>query len=164
MSKNETSANVAGGYSSSILDVLRSACQISKTLAIQTDGGSYKALTYQELFRLATLGGSEVLGLEATTGSFVVGKDFDAILVDPLVADSPFDVFSTDTFSDVLQKFLFLGDDRNMIDVFVSGKRVCGNNKMENPRQPIVQKYRTQADIYHSEHRILRYHFAPLKT
>ncbi|XP_046578345.1 guanine deaminase-like [Haliotis rubra] len=120
--------DVSGGYSSSMLDALRSASQVSKTIAIQREerGENYKMLSYKELFRLATLGGSEVMGLDETIGNFQVGKDFDAIVVDPLVENSPFDVFSTDTFSDIIQKFLFLGDDRNMIDVFVAGTRASG--------------------------------------
>ncbi|XP_067670419.1 guanine deaminase-like isoform X2 [Haliotis asinina] len=120
--------DVSGGYSSSMLDALRSASQVSKTIAIQREerGENYKILTYKELFRLATLGGSEVMGLDKTIGNFQVGKDFDAIVVDPLVENSPFDVFSTDTFLDIIQKFLFLGDDRNMIDIFVAGTRASG--------------------------------------
>ncbi|XP_046326734.2 guanine deaminase-like isoform X1 [Haliotis rufescens] len=120
--------DVSGGYSCSMLDALRSASQVSKTIAIQREerGENYEILTYKELFRLATLGGSEVMGLDETIGNFQVGKDFDGIVVDPLVENSPFDVFSTDTFSDIIQKFLFLGDDRNMIDVFVAGTRTSG--------------------------------------
>ncbi|XP_067670416.1 guanine deaminase-like [Haliotis asinina] len=120
--------DVSGGYSRSVLAALRFASQVSNTIAIQREerGENYKMLSYKELFRLATLGGSEVMGLDETTGNFQVGKDFDAIVVDPVVENSPFDVFPNDTFSDVIQKFLFLGDDRNMIDVFVAGARVSG--------------------------------------
>ena len=43
-----------------------------------------------------------VLGLEDRIGNFVVGKEFDALLVNPKAAGSPFDVFNS-SFSDSLE-------------------------------------------------------------
>ena len=51
-----------------------------------------------------------VMAISDVVGNFEVGKQFDALLVDPGVEDSPFDVFSTDTREDIIQKFLFLGE------------------------------------------------------
>ena len=50
------------------------------------------------------------MGLDSVTGNFEVGKDLDALLVDPCVQSSPFDVFQgQDGKSEILQKFLHLG-------------------------------------------------------
>lgn len=48
---------MAGGYSSSILDAVRRALDASKVLTIQNP--EYQTLTFEEVFRLATLGGSQ---------------------------------------------------------------------------------------------------------
>ncbi|XP_029468299.1 guanine deaminase isoform X2 [Rhinatrema bivittatum] len=94
----------------------------SQTLLIQKE--KYAAITYKEAFRLATLGGSQALNIDDVTGNFQVGKEFDAVLVSPTVPDGPFEVFADDTFEDIVQKFLFLGDDRNIKEVYVAGKQV----------------------------------------
>ena len=36
----------------------------------------------------------------------------------------PFDVFEADTAADVFEKFIFLGDDRNIADIFVAGRQL----------------------------------------
>lgn len=36
------------------------------------------------------------LSLDKETGNFEVGKDFDALRIDPTASESPFDVFSDD--------------------------------------------------------------------
>ncbi|KAL8578350.1 hypothetical protein ACOMHN_031724 [Nucella lapillus] len=82
----------------------------------------YRPLTIDEAFRLATLGGSSVLGQNC--GNFETGREFDAILVDPEVTDSPLDLFPFDSVRDIVHKFLYYGDDRNMVKVFVQGSEV----------------------------------------
>jgi len=49
-----------------------------------------------EAFWLATVGGARALGVEALTGNFGVGSEFDAIVIDPLAAGSPFDLYGAD--------------------------------------------------------------------
>ncbi|XP_041042245.1 guanine deaminase [Carcharodon carcharias] len=114
--------DVSGGYSPSVLNAVRGAIDVTKILSLKFS--DYEKLTYQEAFRLATLGGSKALGLDKLTGNFEVGKDFDAILVNTNVPFGPFEVFPDDTQQDIFQKFLFLGDDRNMVEVYVAGKKV----------------------------------------
>lgn len=111
--------DVAGGYSASMLDAIRRTMDTSKILFIQDP--SVEVLTFQEVFRLATLGGSQALGLDDMIGNFEVGKEFDALLISPGKSSSPFDVFEDDTKEDVIQKFLYLGDDRNITEVYVAG-------------------------------------------
>lgn len=49
--------DVAGGYSPSMLDAVRRTLDTSKALTIQDT--QYHTLTFEEVFRLATLGGSQ---------------------------------------------------------------------------------------------------------
>ncbi|KAF7687627.1 guanine deaminase [Silurus meridionalis] len=114
--------DVAGGYSSSMLDAIRKAVDTSKALCIQD--AQLQPLSYKEAFRLATLGGSEVLSLDDCLGNFEVEKDFDALRVNVCVPGSPIDVFPGDDLEVLLEKFLNLGDDRNIVEVYVAGKRV----------------------------------------
>uniref|UniRef100_I3MLJ9 Guanine deaminase n=1 Tax=Ictidomys tridecemlineatus TaxID=43179 RepID=I3MLJ9_ICTTR len=117
---------VAGGYSSSMLDAIRRAVMVSNILLINKV--NEKSLSLREVFRLATLGGSQALGLESEIGNFEVGKEFDALLINPKASDSPIDTFYGDFAGDiseaVIQKFLYLGDDRNIEEVYVGGKQV----------------------------------------
>uniref|UniRef100_A0A673JPE0 Amidohydrolase-related domain-containing protein n=1 Tax=Sinocyclocheilus rhinocerous TaxID=307959 RepID=A0A673JPE0_9TELE len=83
--------DVAGGYSPSMLDAMRRTLDTSKALTIQDP--QHKTLSFEEVFRLATLGGSEALSLDDQTGNFVVGKDFDALRVNVCVPDGPIDLF-----------------------------------------------------------------------
>ncbi|GAA5976502.1 hypothetical protein JCM10908_005522 [Rhodotorula pacifica] len=98
----------SGGIAIGILSALRSASTCSKTIifhernkpadktssdseaaqVINTDGISRPAgffasthLSVETLFYLATLGGAQVCNLEDRIGNFVVGKEFDALLV-----------------------------------------------------------------------------------
>ncbi|KAI8617091.1 hypothetical protein BC830DRAFT_1115278 [Chytriomyces sp. MP71] len=131
--------DVSGGYSPSILDAIRQAVVASKMVSIGLGSGneplvqgaessnasaeSYDALTFAEAFHLATVGGAESLDLQDKIGNFLVGKDFDALVVNPRADKSPVDVFEGDSVLDVFQRFLFLGDDRNIEQVYVAGKR-----------------------------------------
>lgn len=74
MSLCYTLSDVAGGYSSSMLDAMRRALDLSKILG--TMDQDYHSLTFEEVFRLATLGGSQ----GQTYTSVVKGgnlKDYD---------------------------------------------------------------------------------------
>lgn len=146
--------DVSGGYSPSMLDAIRQAVIASKLVAIgngsaseaddseaddrsTTSSGSSSSdkglqtaapLSYAEAFHLATAGGAEALGLGDKVGNFAVGKEFDALVVDPYAADGAIDAaHDPDEARDVLQafqKFLFLGDDRNIEAIFVRGRAV----------------------------------------
>uniref|UniRef100_A0A803VJM2 Guanine deaminase n=1 Tax=Ficedula albicollis TaxID=59894 RepID=A0A803VJM2_FICAL len=114
--------DVAGGYSASMLDAIRKTMMASNSLQINKVNET--GVTFEEAFQLATLGGSQALGLDDVIGNFEVGKEFDALLINTKASDSPFDLFSADDFEDALQKFLYLGDDRNISEVYVAGKQV----------------------------------------
>ncbi|KAL4689586.1 hypothetical protein H8959_012377, partial [Pygathrix nigripes] len=120
--------DVAGGYSYSMLDAIRRAVMVSNILLINKV--NEKSLTLKEVFRLATLGGSQALGLDGEIGNFEVGKEFDALLINPKASDSPIDLFYGDFLGDISEDFIhdsliFLsGDDRNIEEVYVGGKQV----------------------------------------
>ncbi|XP_075047834.1 guanine deaminase [Mixophyes fleayi] len=84
----------------------------------------YNVLSYKEAFRLATLGGSEALNIDHITGNFEVNKEFDALVINPEAKDSPFEVFSQISKEEMIQRFLYLGDDRNIKAVYVAGRCV----------------------------------------
>eukprot|EP01132_Coremiostelium_polycephalum_P000862 gene862-1076_t len=114
--------DISGGYSPSILHVIRDTIKCSNSRFFNDD--KHTPLTFEEAFYLATVGGSKVVGLEDKIGNFQVGKEFDAQVIDPFSTDSPFDVFQADTIKDIFQKFIFLGDDRNVNSVYVKGKQI----------------------------------------
>ncbi|KAF9906425.1 hypothetical protein EC991_000672 [Linnemannia zychae] len=110
--------DVAGGFSSSILDAFRT----SRTCSIARD--PHNSLLIPELFYLATMGGARVMELDDTIGNFEVGKEFDAVLVNTSARNSPMDIFEHDTIRTKFEKYLFVGDDRNNEKIFVQGKEV----------------------------------------
>ncbi|XP_047034400.1 guanine deaminase isoform X2 [Helicoverpa zea] len=121
--------DVSGGDNASILDAIRRTMDISMCLEMQ--GSPNYALNWKEAFYLATLGGAKALNLDHKVGNFDVGKDFDALLVDVYLKGSQIDEYegalpttSEEYVVDLLQKFIFLGDDRNIVQVYVKGELV----------------------------------------
>jgi guanine deaminase len=45
-------------------------------------------------------------------------------VIDPIAMDSPLDVFDTDSLQEIFQKFIFVGDDRNISQVWVQGRKI----------------------------------------
>jgi cytosine/adenosine deaminase-related metal-dependent hydrolase len=142
--------DVAGGYSPSMLDAIRQtiiashvkvfderSSRLSSAASITSDATDseadvseikkspeHKRLSYSEAFHLATVGSAEVLNMGNVVGNFLPGKKLDCLVVDVFAKDSPIDIFDGEGISDYFQKFLFLGDDRNIINVYVDGKQV----------------------------------------
>lgn len=113
--------DVAGGQSCSILDAMRSALQVSNHLSFIKE--DYETLNYKDVFHMATLGGATALAMDKEIGNFEVGKDFDALVVDTSVSIQGLD-FRNDNLEERLQRFIYSGDDRNIIEVYVSGHKV----------------------------------------
>ena len=127
--------DVSGGYSPSMLTSVRDALTASKILAFPqpntvhntNPAKNQQALTLPEALYLATLGGARVLNLESRIGNFEVGKDFDAILVDPEAGG--IDFFDHDDTAEYLEKWVYLGDDRCTQQVFVKGNRIYSSHE-----------------------------------
>lgn len=140
--------DVSGGNRISILEALRSALDVSHHLNFMkkqnvcgtgqvtenADSNSkYEPLDYKQALFLATLGGAQALSLDNIIGNFQVGKDFDALIIDTYSgATDEFtlpkaltaNLTAEDKFLQLLQKFLYTGDDRNISKVFVCGRQV----------------------------------------
>ncbi|CAG8759618.1 14586_t:CDS:1, partial [Acaulospora morrowiae] len=128
--------DISGGYAKTILDSIRSASLASKVTYMTTPGDGQKPshITLHELFYLATMGGANLVNLENVIGNFEVGKEFDALLIDPESHQSPINCFEgiDDNIERVFEKFIFLGDERNILRVYVRGKLVSGTECKED--------------------------------
>ncbi|CAM9414472.1 unnamed protein product [Chrysoparadoxa australica] len=131
--------DVAGGYSPSMLGAMRTAVLASRILHDGADtylhGGEVRPqaispirrdISYIDALWMATVGGARAVGLDDTIGSFAVGKDFDALLMDVSRGGSGahIHVSDADDLSDVVQKAIHLADDRHIARVFVKGQVV----------------------------------------
>lgn len=57
-------------------------------------------------------------------GNFEVGKEFDALVVDINVKDGILNNLQSSTLEEKFQKFIYSGDDRNIVEVYVNGCKV----------------------------------------
>jgi len=125
--------DISGGYSPSLFDGCRHALSASRTLQsgvhaglpAHERGASGEPITHLEAFWLATAGGAEALDLP--TGSFRVGHDFDALLIDTRASASNVHVGKAeDTLEDVFQKIVLNAARANIAKVWVRGRTVVG--------------------------------------
>ncbi|KAF6206470.1 hypothetical protein GE061_017703 [Apolygus lucorum] len=124
--------DIGAGSVSSIIDAMRSALAVSINKSFYSSE-DYKPLTYPEVFFLATLGGAEALNKQESIGNFMVGKDFDALLIDTEWQNRPDMNAPTFTMTDHslierVQKLIYSGDDRNIAEVYVCGRLVSSRN------------------------------------
>lgn len=138
--------DVSGGNKASLGDAMRSALDVSHHLEfakkqdikgtgqIKSSDLNYVPFTYKEMLYLATLGGAEALAIDDKVGNFSVGKEFDALLIDT-ASNSPIIQYNIpenitnkkseeEKLLELLQKFIYVGDDRNISKVFVKGVSV----------------------------------------
>lgn len=138
--------DVSGGNRISILDTMRAALDVSNHLNFMKNqnilgtgrvaenvekNSKYEPLDYKQVFFLATLGGAQAMALDDKIGNFLVGKSFDALIIDTYSGvidkfDLPQSFISTceNELLKMLQKFIFTGDDRNIKQIFVKGRKV----------------------------------------
>jgi len=109
-------SDVSGGQSVSMMDVIASSAQVSKLKWLESNKVD-KSLTTAELFYLATKGGGRFFG---KVGSFEEGYEFDALIID----DSSLSIFKPLSIEERLQKFIYTGDDRNIKERYVAGKKI----------------------------------------
>lgn len=91
-------------------------------------------LSYADAFWLATAGGAEAIGMGHLLGRFAPGYLFDAQRIDvsPVCphtgenVETALHLFPSDSTADVFQKWVHLGDDRHVAEVFVQGRCVRG--------------------------------------
>ena len=80
-------------------------------------------MDYQGAIALATRGSARVCGLQTKVGGFDIGLQFDALRV-KMSANHDSVLFGFETVQDMIHKFVFLGDDRNLVQVCVKGRCV----------------------------------------
>ncbi|GAO18699.1 uncharacterized protein UV8b_00044 [Ustilaginoidea virens] len=118
-----------GGYSSSMLNAMQHSL-VASFARDYLDAGEAgtAAVSFEEVFYMATLGGAQVVGWDADVGNFAAGKQFDAVVVDLQTerggVNAPLE--DDDSARTMLEKFVMTGDDRNIAEVYVRGRRVHG--------------------------------------
>jgi guanine deaminase len=125
--------DVSGGFHPSILENVRQAIWVSRHLSIQTSSDAAKLSTEEALY-LATRGGAAVVGLEGKVGGFEVGMEWDAQMIslgevgeggsNEVGEQGPVDVFGWESWDDKVEKWVYSGDDRNTVAVWVKGRLV----------------------------------------
>ncbi|XP_023325491.1 guanine deaminase isoform X2 [Eurytemora carolleeae] len=138
----------SGGYSSSIINSMRlsvlasNSIKLSKELGLgegagegegegEGEGSEYIPLDYADSVYLATLGGAQLLDMEENLGSLEPGKLADFLLVD-MQGKRETTPFGHESIQNFVHKFVFLGDDRNIVLVVVDGKIVKDIRNMQN--------------------------------
>lgn len=106
-------SDISGGHSISIFNTIISSIQSSKLWWVNSNK-EYDFLSLSEAFYIATKGGGSFFG---KVGSFEEGYDFDALIIDD-------ENLNHDDYSLLqrLERFIYLGDDRNILHRYV-----CGN-------------------------------------
>ena len=118
-------SDISGGHHLSLFRVMQYAVEMSKLRYAQTQGKE-PFLKLSEAFFLATKGGGSFFG---KVGSFEKGYAFDALVIDdakglyksPLKGDvdiPPYDLKQR------LERFVYLGDDRQIMHRFCQGKEI----------------------------------------
>jgi guanine deaminase len=108
-------SDISGGHSLSIFDAIVSAIQVSKLWWVKSDK-EYDFLTLSEAFYMATKSGGSFFGM---VGSFEEGFEFDALVIDDCNLNH-------DNYSilERLERFIYIGDDRNIVDRYVQGNLI----------------------------------------
>jgi len=105
-------SDIAGGHKIGLNEAMVRAIQLSKILNMSDK--NMKPLTISEAFYLGTKSGGSFFG---NTGSFEKGYTFDALVIDD---DSM--VAERYSLEDRLEKFIYTGDDRNILARYVEGQ------------------------------------------
>ncbi|TWU71261.1 hypothetical protein ED733_002898 [Metarhizium rileyi] len=117
-----------GGYSTSMLNAMRHSlvASFARDYLDARDGSA--AVSLDDVFHMATLGGAQVVGADGDVGSFETGKELDALVVDVRrdVGGVNAPLEDGDSARTMLEKFVMTGDDRNIRSVFVRGRKVHG--------------------------------------
>jgi guanine deaminase len=110
-------SDVAGGHSDSIFRAITDAIQVSKMYFRMVDD-AYRPLVFSEAFYLATKGGGAFFG---KVGSFDLGYEFDAVVMDDSVIPHPQSL----NLAERMERAVYLGlDEKNITAKFVAGRKI----------------------------------------
>ena len=124
--------DVCGGGSPSMHNAMKNAIIASQVTFInhaddkdEKEREANRPLGWKEALFLATRGGAYALDIENVAGSIDAGKDFDALIIDPEPQGHRlFDLFGWESVEQIAEKYVIVGDDRNIAQVFVHGRKV----------------------------------------
>ena len=106
--------DVGGGNRLFMGHAIESAMRVSRLRWAASDQ-TCRPLTFAEAFHMATAGGGSFF---AKTGAFLEGYHFDALVID----DSRIQRYRPLSLFERLQKFIFAGDDRNIVARYRKGR------------------------------------------
>lgn len=109
-------SDIAAGFSLSIFRAMADAIQCSK-LRWRLFDDSSAPLKLEEVFYMATKGGGSFFG---KVGSFEKGYEFDAVVIDDSSLPHPQEL----DLKSRLERFIYLGDDRNISSVYTQGRQI----------------------------------------
>jgi guanine deaminase len=116
---------------------------------VAMDDGDEAKLSVEEGLYLATRGGAKVVGLESRIGGFEVGMDWDAQLIrlgsvgekgDLSTDEGLVDIFGGETWDDKVAKWVYTGDDRNTVAVWVKGRLVHQREEIKSSKGHLETK------------------------
>ncbi|KAI9304092.1 hypothetical protein BJ944DRAFT_203310 [Cunninghamella echinulata] len=114
--KQGLGTDVAGGYSPSMLNSIR---QVVVSSSYWLD--KHKQVNWKTALYMATQGGADAIGIGHIVGSFLQGKQLDALVIDLDAKDTPIDLLWEESIELLVERFINVGDDRCIIDVLVGG-------------------------------------------
>lgn len=109
-------SDISGGSKLSIANIICGTIQASKMIWLNTNK-EFAPLTFSEGFYLGTKGGGSFFG---KVGSFEKGYEFDALVID----DSNLSDIRELTMEERLQRFIYIGDDRNILVRYIMGEEI----------------------------------------
>ncbi|MDD2572073.1 MAG: amidohydrolase family protein, partial [Eubacteriales bacterium] len=107
-------SDIGGGNRLFIGYAIESAMKASRLLWALSEH-EHRVITFAEAFHMATAGGGSFFG---KTGLFMPGYSFDALVID----DRRFTKYRPLSVFERLQKFVFCGDDRNIVTRYRKGQ------------------------------------------
>jgi len=111
----------SGGFSPSLLDAMRQAVIASNV--VHFTGEVEEPLSFSDALYLATRGSAQLLEKEGELGLLEGGALADILLVD-MQGHENTQLFGHESPEDMVHKFVFLSDDRNIKSVWVNGRKV----------------------------------------
>jgi len=108
--------DVSGGHNMSMLRAIQYAIQVSK-FHYGMSGGKTSFLSQSEAFYMATTAGGQFFG---KVGCFDKGNSFDALVIDDNYLN-----YDNYTLEQRLERYFYLGDDRDIKRRFCNGKELC---------------------------------------
>lgn len=117
--------DAAGGYSASILEVVRQAFLVSRLLSFQEGQNASLSVPVAEALYLGTMGGAKLTGMEGKLGGFAPGMLWDVQEIQlGNWENEAVDIFGWEDWHDRVNKWVWNGDDRNVNRVWVGGRLV----------------------------------------